>query len=238
MDNIKKLKVKIFFDGAKLEDLKAYAPLDYIKGFTTNPSLMKKAGVTEYEKFVKEALPLTKGKPISFEVISDEFPEMKKQALKIASLGENIYVKIPVTNTKGESSVKLIDELTTKGVKINITAIMTLGQIKELLPAIRKKTPVVVSVFAGRIADTGIDPVCVMKEARGMLKGLKNAELLWASPRELLNIIQADEVGCDIITVVPDVLVKLKLIGYDLRSFSLDTVKMFYNDAVSSGLRI
>ena len=199
---------------------------------------MRKAGVTDYEAFVKEVLPVVGDKPISFEVIGDDFEEMKKQATKLSGYGENIYVKIPIMNTKGESSVPLVGELVKNGVKVNVTAILTLKQVEELAKVMTYGVPSVVSVFAGRMADTGIDPLPVMKQAHEILKGIKGAELLWASPRELLNIYHAEEAGCEIITVLPDILKKLNLVGYDLHTYSLNTVKMFYNDAVSSGLKL
>ena len=235
---IKDLKIKIFLDGAGIDDLRALGSLGYIRGFTTNPTLMRKSGIVDYEKFVREVLPLTKNKPVSFEVISDDFDQMRSQAIKLSKFGSNIYVKIPVMNTKGVPSLPLIDDLTRKGIKINVTAIMTLGQIADLAKVLTQKTPVILSVFAGRIADTGVDPVPIFKTARKILKNFKNIELLWASPRELLNIFQAEEVGCDIITVLPEILAKLHLIGCDLNDFSLETVKQFYNDAVSSGLAL
>lgn len=238
MPKIEDLKIKIFLDGASLDDLKKFSNLHYIKGFTTNPSLMKKAGISEYEKFIQEVLPLVNDKPISFEVISDDFAEMKRQAKKISCFGENIYVKIPVMNTKGIPSASLIKDLTRQGIKVNVTAVMTQGQIEELKDSLAKNTPAIISIFAGRIADTGIDPTSIIKGARGILRGLSNVELLWASPRELLNIFQAEKAGCDIITILPDLLQKIHLIGYDLNNLSLDTVKMFYNDAVSSDLKI
>jgi len=238
MKRIEDLKIKIFCDGAKMEDFISMGRLPYIKGFTTNPSLMKKAGVTNYEKFVSEILPVVGNKPISLEVISDDFPEMKRQALKLSSFGKNIYVKIPIMNTKAESSISLISELVKEGVKLNITAVMTLEQVKDLSRVLISRVPTVVSIFAGRIADTGVDPIIFMKKARSILKSKKGTELLWASPRELLNIFQAEETGCDIITVLPEILKKIPLVGYGLHEFSLDTVKMFYNDAVSSGLEL
>ncbi len=238
MKKIEDLKIKIFSDGAKIDDFKSMSTLSYIKGFTTNPSLMKKAGITDYESFIKEVLPIAGDKPISFEVIGDDFEEMKRQALKLSRYGSNIYVKIPSMNTKGESSVPLIGELIKNGVKVNVTAIMTIKQVNELVPVLISGIPTVVSVFAGRIADTGIDPVPIMKEIKGVLSKLKDVELLWASPRELLNIYHAEEADCDIITVLPEILKKLNLVGYDLHRFSLDTVKMFYNDAVSSGFSL
>lgn len=237
MKTIQDLRVKIFSDGAKIEDFKSLSTQSFVKGFTTNPSLMNKAGVKDYAKFIEEVLPIVKEKPISFEVFADDFKEMKRQALKLNGLGGNIYVKIPITNTKGESSLALIQELARGGVKVNVTAILTLDQVAQVATVLQAETPSVVSVFAGRIADTGIDPIPVMKKAKAILKDLRQAELLWASSRELLNIFHAEESGCDIITVPPDLLKKLNFVGYDLKQFSLDTVKMFYTDAVSSGFQ-
>lgn len=238
MKKITDLKIKIFCDGASLDDFISLGKLPYIKGFTTNPSLMRKAGVTDYEKFIRGILPAVGNKPVSFEVISDDFSQMKRQALKLSGFGENVYVKIPIINTKNESSLGLISDLVSKKIKLNITAIMTLKQVKELAKVLISGVPTIVSVFAGRIADTGIDPVVFMKKAHSILRKKTGSELLWASPRELLNIFQAEEAGCDIITVLPEILKKIPLIGYDLHNFSLDTVKMFYNDAVSSGLKL
>jgi len=238
MKKINELNVKIFADGAKIDDFKSLSAISYVKGFTTNPSLMKKAGVSDYESFIKEVLPIINGKPISFEVIGDDFEEMKRQAIKLSKYGENVYVKIPIMNTKGESTVPLIGELLKNNVKVNVTAILTIAQIKELAGVLISGMPTVVSVFAGRIADTGVDPVPVMKEIKEILRGFDKVELLWASPRELLNIYHAEETECDIITVLPEILKKLDLVGYDLHMFSLDTVKMFYNDATSSGLTL
>lgn len=238
MVKIEDLKIKIFSDGADIKDFKRFSKLPYIKGFTTNLSLIRKAGVFDYEKFIKEVLPIIKGKPISFGVISDEFDEMRHEAIRLSNFGKNIYVKIPITNTKAMSSISLIDDLTSRNIKVNVTAVMTLEQIESLAKVNNKTTRVILSIFAGRIADTGVNPVSIIKEARKILKDFANIELLWASPRELLNIFQAEEAGCDIITILPEILNKIHLIGYDLNSFSLDTVKMFYNDAVSSGLKI
>jgi transaldolase len=238
MNRIARLRIKLFCDGAKLDDFRAMRRRPYIKGYTTNPSLMKKAGVTDYEAFVKRVLPETDGKPISFEVVSDDFAEMKRQAHRLHALGANVYVKIPVTNTKGKPSYALIRELSASGVKINVTAITTPEQVRLAGEALSPLTPGVISVFAGRIADTGRDPIPMMRKAKKVLKNRPRAELLWASPRELLNIFQADACGCDIITVLPDILNKLELVGYDLRRYSLDTVKMFYKDARSSGLSL
>lgn len=238
MKRIEDLKIKIFSDGAMLEDFRQMVKHPYIKGFTTNPSLMKKAGVADYGKFIKDVLPIIQGKPISFEVICDKSNDMKEQAQRLSKFGDNVYVKIPVTNTLGESSAPLVDELTHEGIKVNVTAILTLDQVKDVARALKGGAPAVVSIFAGRIADTGIDPVPMMKEAKKILNDAPNAELLWASPREILNIFQADEAGCDIITVLPEILKKIGTVGYDLKKFSLDTVKMFFDDGVSSGLKI
>jgi len=238
MQRVLNLKIKIFSDGANLDDFRSLGNLEYIKGFTTNPSLMRKAGVSHYAAFIKEVLPLVGTKPISFEVISDQFPEMKRQALKLAELGDNVYVKIPITNTRAETSVPLIAELRQAGVRVNVTAITTIRQVQELVPLFTRTGPMVISVFAGRVADTGVDPVPLMTRAKHLLSGAPGIELLWASSRELLNIFQAESAGCDIITVMPDLLKKLALIGYDLEQYSLDTVKTFYNDALASQLNL
>ena len=238
MKKIEDLKVKIFSDGADKEDMLDMASKTFIRGLTTNPTLMKKAGIKDYEAFAKDILSTIKEKPISFEVFSDDFDEMEKQAMKITSWADNVYVKIPVTNTKKESSKELIKRLVEKKVKLNITAIMTLNQVKTVLSVIDNKVPSIISVFAGRIADTGKDPIPLMKECLTEMKINPKSELLWASPRELLNIIQAEQIGCHIITVTKDVIKKLKLVSYDLEDYSLDTVKMFYKDAVDAGFKI
>lgn len=238
MKTINDLQVKIFCDGAKLDDFKKMKEIEFIKGYTTNPTLMKRAGVSDYESFIKEVMPIVENTPVSFEVIADEFDEMKRQALKLSGYGDNVYVKIPIMNTKCESSLALIDELTHEGVNLNITAIMTLEQVGDLAKVINGGATVFVSVFAGRIANTGRDPVPIMKEAKKLCKDLENAQLLWASSRELLNIFQAEEADCDIITVTPGIIDKIKFIGYDLYRFSHDTVKMFYDDAASSGFNL
>jgi transaldolase len=230
--------VKIFADGANVEDFRRLGQLPFIKGFTTNPTLMKCAGVSCYETFIKDVLPVSGGKPVSFEVISDDFEEMKTQAVKLSKFGDNVYVKIPITNTKRESSIPLIKELVILGVKVNVTAVLNLKWVEELTKVFLKDTSAVVSIFAGRLADAGIDPIPVMKRAKEILKDFPKVELLWASPRELYNIFQAEESNCDIITVLPNLLSKIHLIGYDVDEFSLDTVKMFYNDAVDSKLRL
>jgi transaldolase len=240
MSNIPSLdRIKIFADGASLPSMLESARDPRIAGFTTNPTLMRKAGISDYRAFAKEVLAAINDRPISFEVFADEFPEMKRQALEIATWGANVYVKIPITNTKRASAAPLVKELAGAGVKLNVTAICTLDQVRETAQALKGGAPSVVSVFAGRIADTGRDPVPLMKEALGICRAAGSGiELLWASPRELLNIIQAAEVGCDIITVTPDLLKKLELVGKDLAEFSLETVQMFYKDATAAGFKL
>ena len=233
------LKVRIFADGAdKAGILSLYAnPL--IKGMTTNPTLMRKSGIKDYEAFAKDILQSVTAKPISFEVFSDEFSEMRRQALKIAAWQKNVYVKIPVTNTRSESALPLVKELAQEGVQLNITAILTLDQVKGVAAALNPAVPSVVSVFAGRIADTGRDPMPLMRESLLSLRGQPKAELLWASVREVLNIFHADECGCHIVTVPHDILGKaLKMVGTDLTALSLDTVKMFANDAQAAGFSV
>ena len=232
------LRVKLFADGAEKHGMIEMYNNPLIAGFTTNPTLMKKAGVTDYEAFAKDILSVIKDKPISFEVFSDDFSEMEKQALRIASWGNNVYVKIPVTNTKGASSVDIIEKLSRAGVKINVTAMMTVEQVKNVLPYLAKGRGGYVSVFAGRIADAGVDPMPIMAEVVELLKNYNQIELIWASPRELYNVVQANEIGCHIITATNDILKKLSSLGKDLTEFSLDTVKMFYNDAKSAGYTI
>lgn len=232
---IENIKTKIYADGASLSDILALNKLPYISGFTTNPTLMKKAGIADYESFAKEVLGHIKDKPVSFEVFADDFDEMYKQAKIINKWASNVYVKIPVMNTKKQYAYELIQKLSDEGVKLNITAVFTLGQVQQIKEALSNSKGAVVSIFAGRIADTGVDPMPIMAEAKAMLNNNPNVELLWASPRELLNIIQANDVGCDIITATPDVLKKLTTLGKDLEEFSLETVEMFYNDACSAG---
>jgi transaldolase len=231
---IEDLKVKIFADGAEKAGMLEMAAKPYIKGLTTNPTLMKKAGITDYKAFCKDILTEIKTKPLSFEVFTDEFDDMERQAMEIASWGDNVYVKIPITNTKQQPCYPLMKKLAQKKVKMNVTAIMTLAQVRDVVASLDPHVPSYVSVFAGRIADTGIDPVPLMAAAVEMLKPAPAAELIWASPRELLNIFQADAVGCQVITVTNDVLKKLELVGYDLDQYSLDTVRMFYKDAESA----
>ncbi|EKD77212.1 MAG: hypothetical protein ACD_42C00440G0007 [uncultured bacterium] len=238
MKTQQEMKVKIFADGADKSSMMEMYHQPFIKGFTTNPTLMRKAGINDYEKFAREMVACIPDRPISFEVFSDDFKEMHAQALKIASWGKNIYVKIPVSNTKGESSVSLIRELASEGVKQNVTALMTLQQVEVVNNALAKGPAACISVFAGRIADTGRDPLPIVKTALQIMSSNSQLELIWASPRELLNIIQADEIGCHIITVTNDVLKKLPLIGKELSEYSLDTVKMFRNDAVNAGFTL
>ena len=233
-----KFTTKIFADGAKKNEILNYRRNPLISGFTTNPTLMKKAGVIDYKSFALDVLSIIKDKPISFEVFSDDFDEMEQQALEISGWGRNVSVKVPITNTKGISSARLIKKLSLAGVKINATAIMTIDQVKSVLPSLRNSSQAYVSVFAGRIADSGIDPVPIMKEILILLKDYPNVELVWASPREVYNLIQANEIKCHVITVTNDLLRKLPLIGKDLTEFSLDTVKMFYNDAKEAGYKI
>lgn len=232
--HFKDLKVKIFADGADLTTMIKMNELQHIQGLTTNPTLMRKAGIKNYKDFAKEVLSRVTEKPISFEVFSDEFSVMESQAIEIASWASNVYVKIPITNTHGENSYALIKRLTNKGVKVNVTAIMTLKQVELLCENLNHDVPSYVSIFAGRIADTGVDPIPVMKSSLKLIKNNTNAEMIWASPRELLNLIQANDIGCHIITATYDILSKLTLIGYDLNRYSLDTVKMFYEDARAS----
>lgn len=232
------LAIAIYADGADVRDMVAARDAGLVKGFTTNPTLMRKVGITDYEAFAKEALAATGGMPISFEVFADEFDEMERQAKLIATWGDAVFVKIPITNTRGETSIPLIRRLSAAGVKLNVTAILTLGQVREVVDALDPNTPAIVSVFAGRIADTGRDPVPLMREAAQICSAKPKAELLWASPRELLNIFQADEIGCKIITVTSDILKKLSMVGKPLDELSLDTVKMFYNDASAAGYKL
>jgi transaldolase len=238
MKAITDLKVKIFADGADREGMLEMYKKPYIKGFTTNPTLMRKAGISDYRAFARDILKAVPDRPISFEVFSDEFAEMERQAMEIADWGPQVYVKIPVTNTRREPSYDLIEKLSFAGVKLNVTALMTLDQVRDVTKRISPDIPCCVSVFAGRVADTGRDPVPLMTAAVELLKSAPKAELIWASPRELLNIYQADAVGCHIITVTHDILKKLKFVGYDLSDFSLDTVKMFYDDAKHAGFKL
>lgn len=238
MKPIRDLQVKIFADGADLKGIATLAANPLIKGFTTNPTLMRKAGVTDYAAFSHEMLQVIGGRPVSYEVFSDDFAEMEKQAREIASWGANVYVKIPVTNTKREFAGPLIRRLADAGVQLNVTALMTNDQVRDVLACLSPTVASYVSVFAGRVADTGCDPLPAMAEAVRLLRANPKAELIWASPRELLNIFHADSIGCHVITVTHDILAKLNLVGKDLADYSLDTVKMFYHDAQAAGFRI
>jgi transaldolase len=232
------LKVKIWADGADRQGMATLYQKTFIKGFTTNPTLMRKAGISNYESFARDILTVITDKPVCFEVFSDEFKEMERQALKIQSWGRNVYVKIPVTNTRAEPSIDLIRKLSAQGVKLNITAMLTVDQIRSATEALSEEVPSIVSLFAGRVADTGCDPCLFVKEILGFLKNKPNVELLWASCRELLNVFQADACGCHIITVTHDILTKLPLIGMNLDELSLETVKMFDRDAKAAGFSL
>jgi transaldolase len=234
MMNAKDLKIHVYADGANVNEMKAALKAGLVKGFTTNPTLMAKAGVRDYRTWAKEALAAIPDMPISFEVFSDEFPEMKRQAFILAELGKNANVKIPITNTRGESSLPLIKELLATGMKLNVTAIFTWEQIKGLHDIMTSKDDVIVSVFAGRIADAGVDPEPIMRDTVGLYQDRPKAKVLWASPREVLNVVQADRCGCAIITCTSAILDKMGGLGKDLRQFSLETVKMFYDDACRS----
>ncbi len=235
---LEKLKIKIFADGANINEMVKLYKEGFVKGFTTNPTLMKKDGVVDYVRFAKELLEVINDLPISFEVFSDDFQSMEKEARLIYSWGNNVFVKIPITNTTGELSFDLIKRLSSDGISLNITAVLTVEQVKKILPALNPTSKTIISIFAGRIADTGRDPVPYMQEAKKIIKENSSAELLWASSRELLNLIQAENCGCDIITITNDILKKLNLLTRDLNDLSLDTVKMFYNDAKSLGYKI
>jgi transaldolase len=236
--NVEALRVKIFADGADKGGMLDMYRMPHIRGLTTNPTLMKKAGVQDYKAFAKDVLAVIRDKPVSFEVFSDDFVEMERQAMEIASWSDNVYVKIPVTNTYRESAGSVVRKLSNAGVKVNVTALMTLPQVRQITEVLAADTPAYISVFAGRIADTGRDPVPLMTAALELMKLKPKAELIWASPRELLNIFQADDIGCHIITVTNDLLKKLDLVGYDLTDYSLDTVKMFFNDAAAADFRL
>ena len=234
-----KLPVKIFADGADQEGIAELYKKPFIQGLTTNPTLMRKAGIGDYERFARDVLQVVKEKPISFEVFSDDFDQMRHQALKISKWQDNVYVKIPITNTRGESAVPLIRELASAEVRVNVTAVLTREQVHSIAGALNPTTPAVVSVFAGRIADTGVDPMPLMKDSLRMLEGLPATELLWASVREVLNIFQAADCRCHIVTVPHDILEKVaKLGGMDLGELSLETVRMFHQDALSSGFNL
>lgn len=232
------LRVEIFADGADVESIRTLAANPLIRGFTTNPTLMRQAGVDDYEGFARHVLGWVVDRPISFEVFSDDFDEMAQQAQKIVSWGDNVNVKVPVMNTRGESSVPLLRELAAEGIPVNVTALMTLRQVAAVVEALAPGPDGYVSVFAGRIADTGRDPVPLMTAALALMADATNLRLIWASPRELLNVVQADAIGCHVITVTSDVLAKLRLVGHDLDRFSLETVEMFHHDAQAAGFTI
>jgi transaldolase len=238
MSSVSAMKIKIFADGADLQDILRLHKNPLIEGFTTNPTLMRKAGVSDYVAFARELLSHIRDRPVSFEVFSDDMPGMIAQGREIASWGRNVNVKIPVTNTTGEFTGEVIQALSSSGVIVNVTAITTVEQVRSVAGALAAETPAIISVFAGRIADTGRDPVPLMQDCLSLLADYPRAELLWASPRELLNIVQADEIGCHIITVTNDLLNKLTLVGKDLAEYSLETVQMFRRDAVAAGYSI
>jgi transaldolase len=238
MTAIPKLRIKLFADGADKKGMLEMYEHPWIQGFTTNPTLMRKAGVTDYRAFAREVLGAITDRPISFEVFSDEFAEMDRQAREIASWGDNVYVKIPVTNTRGQPSYELVKQLSRAGIKLNVTAVFTLEQVRDVMAHLDPRTPAYVSVFAGRIADTGRDPMPHMAAALALVHMSPTAELIWASPRELLNVFHAEAVGCDIITMTNDLLTKLTSAGKDLGQFSLETVKMFRDDAVKAGFTL
>jgi transaldolase len=236
--SVEQLKVKIFADGADLDGMLALAANPLISGFTTNPTLMRKAGVTDFERFARQVLAAIRDRPISIEVFSDDFDEMEAQARTIATWGENVYVKIPVSNTEGVPSYDLIARLAEAGVRMNVTALMTAQQVHDVAVKLAGVPSAFISLFAGRVADTGRDPMPIMVEALDAIRATPELELIWASPRELLNVFQADAIGCHIITVTNDLLAKLELVGYDLDAFSLDTVKMFHRDASAAGYQL
>ena len=231
----KDLDIKVFADGADLDGIRDMAGNTLIEGFTTNPTLMRKAGISDYKGFALDVLKIVPDRPVSFEVFADEFDEMEAQALEIASWGANVNVKIPVSNTRGDSSAALVGRLSGRGVMVNVTAMFTLVQVREIVDVLAPDTPAILSVFAGRVADSGRDPIPHMKSAVKLAAAKPLAEVMWGSPRELLNIVQADEAGCHIITLTNDVIGKLENIGKDLDQFSRETVKMFYDDAVAAG---
>jgi transaldolase len=232
------VKIKIFADGADLAGIRALRQNPLVKGFTTNPTLMKQSGITDYLGFSKEIVEVIDGLPISLEVFSDDFVEMNRQALKLASLGPNVYVKIPITNTKGDSSAALVKNLAADGVQINVTAMFTIGQVEQTIEALEGGPNSYISIFAGRIADAGIDPIPTMEKALELMRSHPQIDLIWASPREILNVVQGDQIGCHVITVTHDLIKKLTSLGKDLEQFSIETVQMFANDAVQAGFSL
>lgn len=237
-DALSRLRVKLFADGADVESILELAANPWIKGFTTNPTLMRKAGITDYEAFGRQLTQRIPDRPFSFEVLSDDFEEMEQQALRIASWGGNVYVKIPITDTHGRSSAALVTRLAEQGVKVNVTAIMTLHQVESVIEGLQDAPPSYISIFAGRIADAGCDPLPILRGALARIYDYPQIELIWASPRELYNIVQAGSIGCHVITVSHDLLKKLPLLGRDLTEYSLDTVKMFVGDARAAGFTL
>ena len=238
LDIISNLNIEIFSDGADLDEMSEMYNKRFIKGLTTNPTLMKQSGIKNYKEFCLKVLEFVKDKPISFEVFADDFETMINQAKIINSWGENVFIKIPITNTKGEITAPVVEELSNAGIKLNITAITNKAQFDSILPFIKSNVQNYLSIFAGRIADTGVDPVPIVGDCVNKIQDKKNFKIIWASPREILNIFQANSVGCDVITVTGGILNKLKFIGYDLDKYSLDTVNMFYDDALKSGYKI
>lgn len=238
MKELSSLNIKLYLDGANIEEMKKAAKNQLVSGFTTNPTLMRKDGVIDYVGFAKEVIQKFPSYPISFEVFSDDLVEMEREARVISCWGKNVFIKIPITNTQGVSTEPLIEKLSKEGMKLNVTAIMTLDQVNIVARALTANVEAVVSIFAGRIADTGRDPIPVMKEAKLKLRKLPKAQLLWASPRELLNLFHAEDCGCDILTATPDIINKAALVGKNLDEFSLETVKMFYKDALASKYEI
>lgn len=238
MTQVSALKTKIYADGADFDAIMKLAANPIVKGFTTNPTLMRKAGIEDYEKFARKLLAAITDRPISFEVFSDDLPAMEKQARIIAGWGKNINVKIPVTNTLGEFTGPVIERLSADGINVNVTAVFTVQQVRDITARLSSQTPAIISVFAGRVADTGVDPLPIMRESLQIMSAKPKAELIWASPRELLNIIQANDIGCHIITVTHDILGKLGLIGKSLEQYSLETVQMFHRDAAAAGYDI
>jgi transaldolase len=232
------LNIKIFADGADLKAIKALRQNPLIKGFTTNPTLMKQSGITDYLGFSQEVVQVIDGLPISLEVFSDDFVEMNRQALKLASLGPNVYVKIPITNTKGESSAELVKSLAADGVQTNVTAMFTIKQVEQTIKALENGPSSFISIFAGRIADSGIDPIPTMQKALELMRPHPQIELIWASPREVLNVVQGDQIGCHIITVTHDLIKKITSLGKNLEQFSIETVQMFANDAINAGYKL
>lgn len=232
------ITTRIFADGADLDGILALAANPRISGFTTNPTLMRKVGLTDYERFARELLERVKTHPISFEVFADEAPEMRRQATMIASWGENVYVKIPVTSTNGESMAPLARELSEDGIKVNVTALFTTAQVELIAAAVADGAPSYISVFAGRIADAGVDPLPIISSSLQIMRQAPRSELIWASPREILNLVQANEVGCHIITITHDLLKKLDCLGKSLEQYSLETVQMFHGDAVAAGFTL